>query len=365
MTAIAATVQAFFTDRLIRQRRASPHTIAAYRDTLRLLLVYAAQRHNTAPCRLDVADLDAPTIAAFLDHLEHQRGNSIRTRNARLAAIHSMFGFAALRHPEHTADISRVLAIPTKRTDHTIVTFLTDDAAHAMYFERDAAEKAIDSLFDAYAKLGHRDAAARLDIITRVYVLGSLAVRLRQWAVVHDLALRPYPPSGDAYVYSSWIRHGQVDASRADLFPKDKGGMMISAARVLMSEQPAMRPDVPDSAVPDPGDLGHDDALFNSLCQFDILYCLIVAAEGQHHGHGYPAASAMNQDRANPAFEVVASDPDARAAMFPTSDERKIAEAMTQVFTSAERESFGFGGHWCSLPQGAQRFVSNQLGEGT
>ncbi len=243
---------------------------------------------------------------------------------------------------------------------------ITVVAAHAMYFERDAvAEKAIGSLFDAYAKLGHGEAAARLDIITRAYVLGSLAVRLRQWAVVHDLALRPYPPSGDAYIYSSWIRHGQVDASRADLFPKDKGGMMISAARVLMSERPVMRPDVPDSAVLDPTDLAHEDALFNSLCQFDILYCLIVAAEGQHRGSGYPAASAMNQDRADPAFEVVASDPDARAAMFPASDERKIAEAMQEVFSSAQRESFGFGGHWWSLPQSAQRFVINHLGEGT
>lgn len=122
-----------------------------------------------------------------------------------------------------------------------------------------------------------------------------------------------------------------------------------------------MRPDVPDSAVADPGDLAHDDALFNSLCQFDILYCLIVAAEGQHHGSGYPAASAMNQDRANPAFEIVATDADARAALFPASDARKIAEAMTEVFSSAERESLGFGGHWWSLPRAAQQFVSTQL----
>jgi len=283
------------------------------------------------------------------------------------------FGEAVVSHLEADSDIrlrqflgqaAALVSNPDER--RVALDKITILAAHAMYFERGAvAEKAIDSLFDAYAKLGHGDAAARLDIITRVYVLGSLAVRLRQWAVVHDLALRPYPPSGDVYIYSSWIRHGQVDASRAELFPKGKGGMMISAARVLMSEQPAMRPDVPDSAVPDPGDLAHDDALFNSLCQFDILYCLIVAAEGQHHGSGYPAASAMNQDRADPAFEVVATDADARATMFPASDERKIAEAMTQVFTSAERESFGFGGHWWSLPQGAQRFVSNHLGEGT
>ena len=132
MTAIAATMQAFFTERLISQRRASPHTIAAYRDTMRLLLGFAAARTATPPGRLDIASLDAPLIAAFLDHLEHQRGNSIRTRNARLAAIHSLFAFAALRHPEHATDIARVLAIPAKRADQTIVTFLTDPEAEAL-----------------------------------------------------------------------------------------------------------------------------------------------------------------------------------------------------------------------------------------
>lgn len=237
-------------------------------------------------------------------------------------------------------------------------------ATHAMYFERDAvAGRAINSLFDAYTNLGHGDDAARLDAITRVYVLGSLAVRLRNWNLVHDLALRPYPPSDATYVYSSWIRHGQVAASRAELFPKDKGGMMISAARVLMSERSTMRPDVPDSAVPDPGALAHDDALLNSLCQFDILYCLIVAAEGQHHGDGYPAASAMQQERANPAFEVVARDSHARSAMFRTSDDRKIAKAIAGVFTAAKRESLGFGGSWWSLPPFAQQFVTQNLSE--
>jgi site-specific recombinase XerD len=132
VTAIAATVQAFFTERLTSQRQASPHTIAAYRDTVRLLLCFAATRTGTSPCRLDLADLGAPVISAFLDHLERQRGNAIRSRNARLAAIHSLFGFAALRHPEHAADIARVLAIPPKRADQTIVTFLTAAEAKAL-----------------------------------------------------------------------------------------------------------------------------------------------------------------------------------------------------------------------------------------
>ena len=99
MTAVAGTVQAFFTERLIGQRRASPHTVAAYRDAIRLLLNFAAERTGAVPCRLDFTDLDAPVISAFLDHIERERGNTIRSRNARLAAIHSLFSFAAPSTP--------------------------------------------------------------------------------------------------------------------------------------------------------------------------------------------------------------------------------------------------------------------------
>ena len=126
MTALAPTLHAFFTDRLARQRDASPHTIAAYRDTWRLLLCYAARRTGRQPSHLDLADLDAPLIGTFLDYLEADRGNSPRTRNARLAAIHSLFRYAALRHPEHAEMIARVLAIPAKRHDKALVTWLTE-----------------------------------------------------------------------------------------------------------------------------------------------------------------------------------------------------------------------------------------------
>ena len=132
MTAVAASVQSFFTDRLARQRRASPHTIAAYRDTLRMLFLFTAARLGKPVSGLDIADLDAAVISAFLDHLQTERGNSIRTRNARLAAIHSLFGYLALQHPEHAGSIARVLAIPTKRTDHTILTFLDQHQAMAL-----------------------------------------------------------------------------------------------------------------------------------------------------------------------------------------------------------------------------------------
>ena len=126
MSALATTLQAFLTDRLIRQRQVSPNTVGAYRDTLRLLLVFASERHGKAPGKLDIDDLDAPLIGAFLDHLESHRKNSVRTRNARLAAIRSLFRYAALRHPEHAATIERVLAIPPKRFERRLVTYLTE-----------------------------------------------------------------------------------------------------------------------------------------------------------------------------------------------------------------------------------------------
>jgi site-specific recombinase XerD len=132
VTALSTTLQAFFTDRLIRQRQASPHTLAAYRDTLRLLLVFASARRGTQPSKLEIDDLDAPLIGAFLDHLEHQRENGVRTRNARLAAIRSLFRYAALRHPEQAAVIERVLAIPSKRFDRRLVTFLTEPEVDAL-----------------------------------------------------------------------------------------------------------------------------------------------------------------------------------------------------------------------------------------
>ena len=132
MSSLAPTLEAFFTERLITQRRASPRTVAAYRDTFRLLLGFAQRRISEAPSELDIDHLDAPLIGAFLDHLEHERSNSVRTRNARLAAIHSLFRYAALRHPEHAALIQRVLSIPPKRFDRALLSFLTKDEVDAI-----------------------------------------------------------------------------------------------------------------------------------------------------------------------------------------------------------------------------------------
>ena len=132
MSSLASTLQAFFTDRLLQQRHASPHTVAAYRDAWKLLVRFAATHLARAPSQLELGDLDAPLIGRFLVHLEQDRANSVRTRNARLAAIHALLRYAAPNHPGQAAVIARVLAIPLKRGPRRLVTFLSDVEVDAL-----------------------------------------------------------------------------------------------------------------------------------------------------------------------------------------------------------------------------------------
>ena len=130
--ALPTLLQTFFTDRLLRQKRASPHTIASYRDTFSLLLRFTQKQLGKAPSAVTLDDLDEPVVSAFLDHLEHERGMSARSRNVRLAAIHSFFQYAALRAPSHSGLIQRILAIPSKRYSRTPIAFLTDVEIEAL-----------------------------------------------------------------------------------------------------------------------------------------------------------------------------------------------------------------------------------------
>lgn len=169
MTALAPTLQAWFTDYLIGQRGASPNTVAAYRDCMRLLLGYAHERHGVQPAQLDLAHLDDLTIAGFLEMLEQRRHTGVSTRNARLAAIHSLFSYSAFRHPEHAEQIARVLAIPTKAAARTDVTYLDD-----------AEVEAILAAPDRRTWSGQRDHAWLLLAITTGIRVGEL-VNLRRF----------------------------------------------------------------------------------------------------------------------------------------------------------------------------------------
>jgi site-specific recombinase XerD len=132
MTALAPTLESWFTDRLMGQRHASPNTVSSSRDTWRLLLGFVQSRSGKQPSRLDIAHLDAELIGDFLNHLEQERHNGIRTRNARLAAIRSFYRYAALRHPKHAALIARVLDIPIKRCERKEVNYLDHNEVDAL-----------------------------------------------------------------------------------------------------------------------------------------------------------------------------------------------------------------------------------------
>ncbi len=122
---LAPLLERFFTQRLMQQRQASPHTISSYRDTFRQLLKFAERTLHKPPSRLNFEEVDTPLIVAFLDDLENHQGISARSRNLRLTAIHSFFRYTAFEAPEHSAQIQRVLAIPSKRFTRTLVNFLS------------------------------------------------------------------------------------------------------------------------------------------------------------------------------------------------------------------------------------------------
>ncbi len=128
----ATLLEGYFTQRLMQQRQASAHTIASYRDTFRLLLLFVQQRLRKVPSTLALEDIDATLVVAFLDELEKVRGVTARTRNLRLTAVHSFFRYAAFEAPSHAAHIQRVLAIPAKRFTRALVPFLNRPEVDAL-----------------------------------------------------------------------------------------------------------------------------------------------------------------------------------------------------------------------------------------
>lgn len=236
--------------------------------------------------------------------------------------------------------------------------------AQALHFERpDLVDEAIDKLVEAYQGLGI-DADAnrkRLIVVERIYVVGSLAVRLAAWETVRSVALRPvagnsYEPD---YVYSSWIRAAQVYASREGLTEDPRGGYLLSAAREIMVEHPAMRPDLPDTAVPRE-EVTASDAALNSLCEFDLAYCIVVAALGTGRSSGYPSAAAFDEDRAKPVAQKIVADPEMRHRLLPDLNEAEVAVALESTYERAIRESANnYGNRWWAMPPSVDAFVAH------
>lgn len=254
-----------------------------------------------------------------------------------------------LRSLEHSLRADTPLAESERALDKwTII------ACQALYHERyDLVELAIKLLYDAYAALP----AAGVELTEK-----RLAVVIR-WDTIRSIVHRPAKahPMDTNYLHSSWIRQGHVEAARAGLTGRDDGSAnLISVSRRLLVANPSMRPDLPDALVPSAGNIGDNDTLLNALCQFDILYCLLVAAEGQTSVRSfYPSSAAFNETRAVPILVTVAGDSEVRAALFPDSTDAMVAEAIYEVVRLARQESFKFGGSWWGPPPNVQAFLSS------
>jgi site-specific recombinase XerD len=225
MTRLAPLLEAFFTERLMRQRRASAHTISAYRDAFRLLLHFVQASMGKSPETLLLEDIDATVIGTFLDHLEAERYNSVRSRNARLAAIRSFFRYVATQEPAHAGMIQRVLAIPQKRFERHLVCFLTRPEIEALLAAPDTS-----------IWLGRRDYALLLLAIQtglRVSELTALhhdSIDLGHGAHVRCLGKgrkeRCTPLNCQMVrVLRAWLREGDSAPSNA-LFPSLRGGSL-------------------------------------------------------------------------------------------------------------------------------------------
>src|SRR6202171_4115620 len=220
---LPALLQSFFTTRLMTQRKVSPHTIASYRDTFRLLLQFAQKRLRKAPSQLGLDDLEASLVDAFLEDLEKRRHNGARSRNLRLTAIRSFFRFAALEAPAQSANIQRVLAIPNQRQPRTLVGFLTRPEIEALLAAPDRTRW-----------LGRRDHAflitavqtgLRLSEMTAlrhedVSLGGGAHVRCRGKGRKERCTPLAKPT---AAVLQAWIREQGREDSRT-LFPSTRGG---------------------------------------------------------------------------------------------------------------------------------------------
>ena len=235
-TCLAPLLERFFMQRLMQERRVSPHTIGSYRDTFRLFLKFAQQRLHKTPSALMFEHIDAPLVCGFLDHLEKQRGVSVRSRNLRLTAIHSFFRYAAFELPTHSAQIQRVLAIPSKRFTRTLVRFLTPPEVEALL----AAP-------DQRSWFGRRDHAFMLMAVQTGLRLSEITATTREDLVLGTTShvrvvgkgrkerCTPLAKSTVA-VLKAWLREPRRGDRRL-LFPNAKGGRLsVHGVKYLLSK---------------------------------------------------------------------------------------------------------------------------------
>jgi len=236
---LASLLERFFTQRLMQERRVSPHTIGSYRDTFRLFLKFVQQCRHKPPSALAFEDINAPLVIAFLDHLEKQRGLSVRSRNLRLTAIRSFFRYVSFELPTHSEQIQRVLAIPSKRFTRTLVRFLTRPEVDALL----AAP-------DRHTWFGRRDHAfilmaaqtglrlSEITAITRDDLVLEAGAHVRVIGKGRKERCTPLAKP-TAAVLKAWLRE-PLQGDRRLLFPNAKGGRLtVHGVKYMLNKHAA------------------------------------------------------------------------------------------------------------------------------
>lgn len=258
--------------------------------------------------------------------------------------------------------------IPLTRVIRTLSSKITQDdehlvklaiiATHALYYDSDQVfETVLDELERRYNQLEHYvDDSTRKQVTVLLYVIGSCAVRLEKWRAVPSLVNRPIHLEND-FMYSSWIRHAQVQATRANLL----GGkyFVLSEARETLVTFPGLHPDIEEVEPAQGSELPKND-IINSLCHFDFLYCLVSAIHDPRDG-GYPASSWLNQSRTDPIILELARSESLRRQLFGDASDKEIAETLTVVYQLASKESRANGTWgWFELPPPVVDFIRAQ-----
>jgi integrase/recombinase XerD len=232
-TGLTSLLQRFFTQRLLEQQGVSSDTVASYRDTFRLLLRFAAQHLGRAPCKLLLDELDGLFIEKFLRHLELDRGNSVRTRNTRLAAIHAFFRFVAISEPALGLQCQRILAIPTKRCEHGPVEFLTEDEVAALVAAPDPGTwigSRDRTLLLVATQTGLRN--HELTSLKRQDVALGTGAHVRCFGKGRKMRCTPLRPDVVA-ILKQWLSR-QPDEPSAPVFPSSRGGHLSADALQLL-----------------------------------------------------------------------------------------------------------------------------------
>jgi integrase/recombinase XerD len=229
MSSFPSLLQRFFTDRLIGQLSASPHTVASYRDTFRLLLSFAAERFHRSPSDLNMNQLDETFVTSFLDHLQDKRGSSVRTRNTRLAAIHAFSRYVAMSEPAQSLICQRVLAIPSKRYVRKPVEFLNRTELDALVAAPDPGVwvgRRDRALLALAAQTGLRNSELRSLRVADVTIGTGSHVRCQG----KGRKMRCTPLRADvAALLRSWLAELKGE-SNDPLFPSSRGGPLSADA---------------------------------------------------------------------------------------------------------------------------------------